>query len=268
MSAPVLGYGDLLLASAFLLVNAALSLHLSLGLARPLVVAGLRTVVQLLLVGFILKALFATGSPLFTILAALFMFAAAGWEVGSRQERRLSGWWGLGLGAGMMVLASTLVTIFALTVQLQAEPWYAPRFAIPLLGIVLGNVMSGVSLALNTLLTAIARERAAIEAQLTLGADRFTALRPFIGRALRNALIPIINQMSAAGIITLPGMMTGQVLAGMDPVEAAKYQILILFLLSGAAGLGVLGATYAAAWRVTDHRHRLRLDRLRARARP
>jgi len=75
-------------------------------------------------------------------------------------------------------------------------------------------------------------------------------------------MIPIINQMSAAGVITLPGMMTGQILAGMDPLEAAKYQILLLFLLGGGAGLGALMAVYVAAWRITDERDRLRLDRL------
>jgi putative ABC transport system permease protein len=68
--------------------------------------------------------------------------------------------------------------------------------------------------------------------------------------------------MSAAGIITLPGMMTGQILAGMAPLEAAKYQILVLFVLAGGAGLGALAATYAAVWRATDERDRLRLDRL------
>jgi putative ABC transport system permease protein len=87
-------------------------------------------------------------------------------------------------------------------------------------------------------------------------------LRPMQRSALRSGMIPIINQMSAAGIITLPGMMTGQILAGMAPFEAAKYQILILFLLSGGAGLGALAATFVAVWRVTDERDRLRLDRL------
>jgi UDP-glucose/iron transport system permease protein len=71
--------------------------------------------------------------------------------------------------------------------------------------------------------------------------------------------------MLAAGIITLPGMMTGRILAGMEPVEAAKYQILILFLIGGGAGLGALAASYAAVWRITDERDRLRLDRLRQR---
>ena len=80
--------------------------------------------------------------------------------------------------------------------------------------------------------------------------------------AIKSGMIPIVNQMSAAGIITLPGMMTGQILAGMLPLEAAKYQILVLLLLAGGAGLGAIGAAYAALWRVTDERDRLRLDRL------
>jgi putative ABC transport system permease protein len=80
--------------------------------------------------------------------------------------------------------------------------------------------------------------------------------------ALRGGLIPVINQMSAAGIITLPGMMTGQILAGMAPLEAARYQILVLLLLAGGAGLGAIGVSYWAVARVSDARDRLRLDRL------
>jgi putative ABC transport system permease protein len=83
---------------------------------------------------------------------------------------------------------------------------------IALLGIILGNVMNGVSVSLNALSTAIMRERSAIEARLALGTDRNTALKPLQRSALRSGMIPIINQMSAAGVITLPGMMTGQIL--------------------------------------------------------
>jgi putative ABC transport system permease protein len=122
--------------------------------------------------------------------------------------------------------------------------------------------MSGISLGLNGLVGAVTRERPAIEAQLALGETRLVALRPLMRQALRSAWIPLLNQMSAAGIITLPGMMTGQILAGVDPVEAVKYQILIMFLLAGGTGLGVLGAVYGAAARLTDERHRLRLDRV------
>jgi len=74
--------------------------------------------------------------------------------------------------------------------------------------------------------------------------------------------LPVINQMSAAGIVTLPGIMTGQILAGLDPLEAVKYQILLMFLLSGGSGMAAAIAAYAAAWRMTDKRDRLLLDRL------
>jgi len=75
-------------------------------------------------------------------------------------------------------------------------------------------------------------------------------------------LIPIINAMAAAGIVSLPGMMTGQILAGIPPVEAVKYQILIMFLIAGGTGLGLLSAVYGGVYRLSDNRHRLRLDRL------
>jgi putative ABC transport system permease protein len=145
---------------------------------------------------------------------------------------------------------------------LRPDPWFDPQVLIPLVGIVLGNVMNGVSISLNAFNTGIVRERTAIEARLALGADRRSAFRPMQRSALRSGMIPVINQMSAAGIITLPGMMTGQILAGMPPFEAAKYQILVLLLLAGGAGLGALGSTWLAVRRVTDGRDRLRLDRL------
>jgi len=84
-----------------------------------------------------------------------------------------------------------------------------------------------------------------------------------VREAIRRGLLPIINQMSAAGIVTLPGIMTGQILAGLDPLEAVKYQILLMFLLSGSSGLSASSVSYFAARRLTDQRQRLRLDRLR-----
>ena len=131
-----------------------------------------------------------------------------------------------------------------------------------MLGMVLGNTMTGISLGLNTLVTSARRERPAIEARLALGGDRWQAMRPVLRGATRTATIPIINAMAAAGLVSLPGMMTGQILAGADPVEAVKYQMLIFFLIAGGTGLGVIAALTAGARRLTDDRHRLRLDRL------
>lgn len=256
-----LTYFDVLLAAGFLVLNGVLSLLLNLGLERKLLIAASRMVVQLLLVGLLLKSLFSILSPWLTLAVALAMMLFAGREIWARQERRLRGFWGFGLGAGAMGFAGAGVTVIALTTLVGPDPWWTPRYALPMLGMILGNTMTGVSLALDTLHGAAQRERVAIEARILLGADRMSALQPVVRRALRAGFMPTINGMAATGIVSLPGMMTGQILSGVDPQEAVKYQLLIMFLIAGATGLGVLLATFGSVWRLSDERHRLRLDR-------
>ena len=259
-----LSYWDIALAAVFILLNGAISIAFRLGLAKKLFIVALRMVVQLSLVALILKTIFAISSPWLTALVAIMMGLFAGREIWARQERKLSGIWGYGIGAGTMMGAGIFVTLFALGTQIQADPWWNPQFALPLFGMILGNVMTGASLALDNLTSTLERERTAIEARLLLGKNRWQALLPFIRRALRAGFMPIINAMAAMGIISLPGMMTGQILSGIDPAEAVKYQILILLLIGGATGLGVIGATLLSAFRLSDNRDRLRLDRLKS----
>ena len=259
-----LSYWDIGLAALLLVLNAGLSWRLRLGLEKRLLVAGTRMVVQLTLVGLVLKALFALTSPLFTGFAALVMVLFAGREAMARQERRFKGFWSYGIGTGSMMAAGTIVTVFALTTQIHADPWYDPRYTIPILGMILGNTMNGVSLGLDRLVSGAHQQRPAIEAQLMLGAEASEAMRGITRDAMRAALIPTINSMSATGLVALPGMMTGQILAGVEPVEAVKYQILIMFLIGGGTGLGSFAAVLSGARRLTDSRHRLRLDRLTA----
>ena len=167
-----------------------------------------------------------------------------------------------GLGNATLLLAGGLATLYAVVLVIGPEPWYAPRYVLPILGMVLGSTLTSVSLALQTLTEGAERERAAIEARLALGATRLEAFSDVLRRAMRTAVTPLVNQMSVAGIVTLPGMMTGQILAGADPAEAAKYQIMIMLVLTGAAGLGALAAALGGALMLSDGRHRLRLDRL------
>ncbi len=258
-----LGYMDIALASVFLLLNGALSLWLRLGIARPLAFAMLRMVGQLLLVGLILKKLFDIQSPWLTLLVALFMAGFAAREIRARQERRLKGWRGLAIGGTAMGASVGMVALVALTLLVQPDPWWAPRYALPLLGMILGNAMTGISLSLDTLHTALHREQRAIEAQLLLGAGKWQAMRPFIRQAMRAGMMPSINGMAAVGVVSLPGMMTGQILSGVDPVEAVKYQLMVMFLIAGATGLAVMLATLGAARALCDDRDRLRIDRLR-----
>ena len=108
----------------------------------------------------------------------------------------------------------------------------------------------------------IERERGAIEARIAQGGTRFEAFAPLLRRAMRTATTPLLNVMSMAGMVTLPGMMTGQILAGADPIEAARYQIVLVFVLAGAAGLGAFAAALGGILIISDRRHRVRLDRL------
>jgi putative ABC transport system permease protein len=253
---------DLGLAALLLVVNGAISLAFGLRLETSLAVAALRMTVQLAAVGFVLKFVFAQTSPLWTLLIALVMVLVAGYELMQRQERRFAGWWAYGLGHLTLLLVGGLATLYAVVAVIGPEPWHAPRYVLPILGMVLGNTLTSVSLALQMLTESAERERAAIEARIALGATRFEAFAPVLRRALRTAITPLLNSMSVAGIVTLPGMMTGQILAGADPAEAAKYQIMIMFVLTGASGLGALAATLGGVLLLSDARHRLRLDRL------
>ena len=259
-----LNYGELAIASGLVLVDAALSVIFGLRVHRSLLIAAVRLTIQLTLVGMVLKFLFSVTSPVWTALTVLGMVLFAGHEVILRQDRRLTGWWSYGLGTGCMMASSILVTTFALLTALRPEPWYDPRYTIPLLGMILGNCMTGIALGLNTLTTSLVARRAGVEAQLMLGGSRWEAVAPVTREALRSALMPTINSMAATGLVSLPGMMTGQILGGVPPVEAVKYQILVMFLIAGGTGFGAVAAVLSGVYRLTDARHRLRLDRLAA----
>ncbi len=258
-----LAYVDLLIGAALILADAALALAFRLGIARSLLIAAARMTVQLLLIGLVLEALFDLESPWLTGLVLLAMGLFAGREIAARQDRRFTGPWTHGLGGGTILLAASSVTLLALTTQLRPEPWWEPRYAIPLFGMILGNAMNGISLGLNALVTGAERERASIDARLALGADRWQATNAVARQALRTGFMPIVNAMSATGLVFLPGMMTGQILGGVPPAEAVKYQLMIMFLIAGATGLGTLLAVTGGVLRLTDERHRLRLDRLK-----
>jgi putative ABC transport system permease protein len=253
---------DLALASGLVLALAATSRVMRLGLGGRVLIAAVRTTIQLLLVGLVLKALFTHVHPLWMALIAAVMLAVAAYEVRARQTRRFRGVWGFGIGGVSMFVSSFAVTLLALLVFVQPDPWYAPRYAIPLLGMMTGNTMTGIALGLNHLAHGAHSGKRAIEAQLALGATAAEAIAEPRREAIRTGLIPMLNAMAAAGLVSLPGMMTGQILAGNAPTEAVRYQVLIMFMIAAGTGFGVMAATAIGARRLFDERARLRLDRL------
>jgi putative ABC transport system permease protein len=257
-----LAWWQLALAALMVVVLAGCTAAMRLGMSRSLLVAALRTVIQLALVGLVLEALFAAERLVWVALMALAMLLIAGREVMARQKRRLLGGWGFGIGTLSMFLSSFTVAVLTLTVIIGPEPWYRPQYAIPLLGMMLGNTMTGVALALDCLTDTAWRQRGVIENRLMLGQPWQVAIGDIRREAIRSGLMPMINAMAAAGVVSLPGMMTGQILAGTAPGLAVKYQILIMFAITLGTGFGTLAAVAAGSRRLFDGRERLRLDRL------
>ncbi len=254
---------DLSFAALAVLLLGLSSSALHLGIGRSLAIAALRTTLQLFLIGLVLKALFSRVDLLWVGGLALVMLLVAGREVQARQQYRFQGRWGYGLGIGAMLISSFSLTLFALWVMITPEPWYAPQYAIPLLGMLLGNTMNGIALSLDRLTESVWRQRALIEGRLCQGERWQQAINTLQRDAMRSGMMPMINAMAAAGIVSLPGMMTGQILAGSPPLEAVKYQILIMFLITAGSGFGTLVAVWVGSRRLFDERQRLRIERLR-----
>ena len=253
---------DLSMAALLIITLAFLSILLRLNLATRITIAAIRTVVQLLLIGLVLKELFAQVNLLWVTALSLVMLLIAGREVMARQQRRFGGLWGYGLGTFSMFISSFTLTVYALIVVIGTEPWYTPQYSIPLLGMMLGNTMTGVALALDKLTTYAWQQRNQIEARLILGQNWKTAIGDITRESVRIGMMPMINAMAAAGIVSLPGMMTGQILSGTEPMEAVKYQILIMFLITAGTGFSTMLATWIGARHLFDDRQRLRLERL------
>lgn len=261
MTGPIeLTWGSLAIASSLLLVNGALSVWLQLGLERKLAVAALRSAVQLTLLGYVLVPVFRFAHPAVVGAMAALMIALAAREAVRRSSRRYRGV--LGNALLSLVVGATITTFVGAKLVIGVEPWWQPRYLIPLLGMVLGNGLTGISLGLDRGLAMLDEGRDTVEALLAVGATRWEAARPVAREAVRTGMVPILNSMSVVGLVSIPGMMTGQILGGTSPEQAARYQILILFLIAAATAMGVVGAVLLSVRALFDDAHRLRVDRI------
>lgn len=222
--------------------------------------ANIRTVAQLSFMGIWLSWVFHADNPLWVILVGAIMLLAGGYEISKRQQyrfRKAQSWL---IGLISLSLTALVLLVFTLTVVIQPEPWYQPQYAITLLGMLLGNSMTAIGVGLDNLTRNAKQLRAKIEAQLALGYSAQESMRFIKQQSLHAAMIPVINMLVAAGIISLPGMMTGQILAGADPMEAVKYQIMIMMLVAIATSAGTVLAVSMAQKKLFDERQRLRLE--------
>jgi putative ABC transport system permease protein len=254
-----LTYFQVGLAALLILFNGAASVLLKLGLGRRLLLAAVCTVVQLLLIGLVLEWVFRMERWYVVLAMMLVMTLAAGVAATQRTHARYPGIWARSVVS--VWAGSWLIAALALLAIVQIRPWYAPQYAIPLLGMILGNTLNGVALGLDRLGSELGGRRHQVEALLALGATRWEAARPMVRQAVQTGLIPTINAMMVVGIVSLPGMMTGQILAGASPVEAVKYQIVIMFLIASATAVGTVAVVLLSYRRLFNEHHQF-LDAL------
>lgn len=247
-------------AAGLIAINAALSIWLRLDLERRLLIATLRTTVQLLIMGYVLVPIFRWKNPYLVVALCLVMVALAAREAIRRSARTYRG---IGFNAFFsLMFAAGVTAVLGAAVFVGVEPWWQPRYLLPLLGMILGNSLTGISLGLDRCLLALDEGRDRIEALLALGASWWEAARPTVSESLRAGMIPILNSMSVVGLVAIPGMMTGQLLGGTPPELAARYQILIMFLIAAATAMGAALAILLTVRAVFDDQHRLRSERI------
>ncbi len=179
-----------------------------------------RMLVQLLLIGYVLAWIFGAESGLLILLVLAIMLSASAWiAVGTVKAHRKAL---LAASLASITVGGGLTLLLITQLVLQLEPWYMPRYMIPLAGMVFANAMTAVSLA---------AERLYAELEHTSDWERARLA------AYQAAMIPVINSLFAVGLVSLPGMMTGQILSGVSPLVAARYQIMVMCMIFASAGL-------------------------------
>jgi putative ABC transport system permease protein len=255
---------DVAIAALLIVVNGAVSVALKLDLERKLAWAAVRTVVQLLAIGYVLGWVFQFDRwfvvlPLMVAMTLIAGFAGAQrgarTYAGQRVDSIVSIW-----------VSSWLVAAVGLFVVIRIRPWYEPQYAIPILGMILGNTLTGVSLGIERMTEELTARRDRVDMALALGATRWEAAQAPARQAVRAGMIPTLNQMAVVGIVSLPGMMTGQVLAGQSPLQAVRYQIVIMFLIAASSALGTVLAVLLTYRRLFSADHRFLASRLMERA--
>ena len=258
-----LTYVQVGLAALLILINGAISVALRLGMERSLLMASVRTIFQLLLIGFVLEWVFHVERWYVVVGILVVMTLIAGVTAVQRNHRRYPGIW---LDTIISIwVSSWAITAFALLAVMSGiDNWYDPQYAIPLMGMVLGNTLNGISVGLSTFTETAFTRHDEIDTLLALGATRWEACQAPMRHALRTGMTPIINSMMVVGVVSLPGMMTGQILSGAAPEQAVKYQIVIMFLIASATALGTTGAVLMSFRRLFNTQHQFLRSHLKA----
>ncbi|MBA7597832.1 MAG: iron export ABC transporter permease subunit FetB [Calditrichaeota bacterium] len=255
-----LSFGDVALSLILMALAIALSRLQGLGIEKNLAIGTVRAFAQLTLIGFALKVLFQVNSPWLLPPVLIVMLSVASYESVRRQQVRLPRFFLITFGSLSLALVVSLGVVAELIIR--PDPWYNLVVIIPLSGIVLGNGLNIVSLAANRFVSDMQLRRDEVEVALSLAAPPRKALQPAFKSAVSGALIPSINALMTVGLVQLPGVMTGQILAGLPPVEAVKFQIVIMMMWVTTGVIAGVVATLLLMARLVNQRWQVRWELL------
>lgn len=257
-------FPDVIVSLGLILLSLALLRYYRIGLEKLLLIGTVRTFVQLALMGYVLSFFFSQKHWLFMVTLVLFMTVIASWEGYNRQkENKIPGYF-------WIIFTSLLITVILvlgaiLGFILRTKPWYYPYAMIPIAGMVIGNALNSVTLSVNRFLGEMEHRENEVETFLSLGAPFRAVVEMPMRVAVKAALLPTINSMMMVGLVQLPGVMTGQILAGVDPLIAIRYQIMIMYMWVTTATLANILVLALVSRKVITPRLQLRKDLIRSR---
>ena len=253
---PVIEPWQLIAFTGFVVISSVTSLLLKLKLEKDLWIGAVRTFSQLFLMGFILKYVFDNANVVLVVGLFLWMVFWASRIVNNRIENKP-----FELQAPIfltMVVTYMLITTITTGGLLQLDRWYEPAMFITIAGMMIGNAMNAIALSLERLFAELKDKRAEVEQMLIFGAETKDVIRPALQTAVRTGMIPSINSMMSVGLVFIPGMMTGQIIGGQDPLQAAEYQIMIMLMICSSVALGCSLVTVLVARKCFTADHQLK----------
>lgn len=242
---------------AGLVATTALVLAADRALSRRLLVAFARMTVQLAILAAILGWLFARNDPVTTLAALCAISVLGGLETANRTGR-LARASVIARCAGVLALSGVIIVVPAVVIAVSPEPWHDARFVVPIFGMTVGSSITGSAVAVSLLGRTVQDRRSAIEAQLSLGRSFNEATGRIAREAVAAGMLPVVTATAATGLVTIPGMMSGQILAGASPADAIRYQIFVMALIAAVTAVSVRTGVFLELRRWTDRRGRLR----------
>ncbi|MEN8079139.1 iron export ABC transporter permease subunit FetB [Clostridioides difficile] len=245
---------SLVFASILIVIPLIISYKENLKLEKEIIISLFRAIIQLVIVGYILNTIFGFKNPIYTIGLVLIMIINAA----NNAKKRGEGIEKVFLISLISILVGTVVTLSILIISKAIK--FTPSDIIPVAGMIISNSMIAIGISYRNLNNSFKNKREEIEVKLSLGADISLAANEVIRESIKISILPTLDSAKTLGIVALPGMMTGLILAGTSPLMAIKFQIMVTFMILSSTSIATMLATYLSYKSFFNERKQIRVN--------